>query len=83
MIFDEVPHSTVSASLLGLRLSLLYTVNTAERGLELVCDYHFYTLGPPSTVVRQRQRMQLRVENISDWMRSEILRLNLWKTAFV
>src|SRR6218665_1971340 len=50
-----------------------------------VSAYHsqLYTWGPPSTVVQHRLRMELGVERIAEWMRSNRLRLNPKKTDFL
>src|SRR6218665_1602060 len=40
-------------------------------------DSHLYTWGPPSTVAQQRRRMDLGVQRIAEWMRSNrLMRLN-------
>src|SRR6218665_1198761 len=46
-------------------------------------DNTLYTWGPPSTVAQQRHRIELGVERIAEWMRSNRLRLNPEKTDFL
>src|SRR6218665_3304432 len=77
-------------SVLGPLLFLLYTSNLGELAANLGLSSHFYaddsqlyTWGPPSTVVQQRRRMELGVERIAEWMRSNRLRLIPEKTDFL
>src|SRR6218665_3592579 len=70
--------------------TLPYTADLGELAASLGLSSHFYaddsqlyTWGPPSTVVQQRRRMELGVERIAEWMRSNRLRLNLEKTDFL
>ena len=76
--------------MLGPLLLLLYTADLGELPATLGLSSHFfaddsqlYTLGPPSTVVKQRRQMELGVERIAEWMRSNRLRLNPEKTDFL
>src|SRR6218665_2212689 len=69
---------------------LPYTADFGELAASLGLSSHFYaddsqlyTWGPPSTVVQQRRRMELGVERIAEWMRSNRLRLNPEKTDFL
>src|SRR6218665_1684256 len=77
-------------SVLGLLLFLLYTADLGEIAASLGLSSHFYadhsqlyTWGPPSTVPQQRRRMELGVERIAEWMRSNRLRLNPEKMDFL
>src|SRR6218665_4047666 len=70
-------------SVLGPLLFLLYTADLGELAASLSLSSHFYaddsqlyTCGPPSTVAQQRRRMELGIERIAEWMRSNRLRLN-------
>src|SRR6218665_662385 len=77
-------------SMLWPLLFLLYTADLGELGVSLGLSSHFYaddsqlyTWGPPSTVAQQRRRMELGVERIAEWMRSNRLRLKPKKTCGV
>ena len=77
-------------SVLGPLLFLLYTADVGDLAASLGLSSHFYaddsqlyTSGPPSSVVQQRQRMELGIEQIAEWMRSNRLRLNPEKTDFL
>src|SRR6218665_1520716 len=77
-------------SVLGPLLFLLYTTNVGEIAGSLGLSSHFYahdsqlyTWGPPSTVPQQQRHMELGVERITEWMRSNRLRLNPEKTDFL
>src|SRR6218665_16988 len=77
-------------SVLGPLLFLLYTADLGELAASLSLSSHFYaddsqlyTWGPPSTVAHQRHRMELGIERIAEWMRSNRMRLNPEKTDFM
>src|SRR6218665_350451 len=67
-------------SVLGLLLFLLYAAALGQIAASLGQSSHFYaddsqlyTWDPPSTVPQQRRRMELGVERIAEWMRSNRL----------
>src|SRR6218665_460196 len=77
-------------SVLGPLLFLPYTAAVGESAARLglsshfYADYsHLYTWGPPSSDGLQRRRMELGVEQIAEWMRSNRLCLNSEKTEFL
>src|SRR6218665_1898070 len=77
-------------SLLGPLLFLLYTADVGELAASLGLSSHFYaddsqlyTWGHPSSGGLQRRRMELGVEQIAEWMRSNRLCLNSKKTEFL
>src|SRR6218665_3268333 len=67
-------------SVLGPLLFLLYTADVGEVAVSLGLSSHFYaddsqlyTWGHPSSDGLQRRRMELGVEQIAEWMRSNRL----------
>src|SRR6218665_3813475 len=75
---------------LGPLLFLLYMADVGELAASLGLSSHFYaadsqlyTWGHPSSDRVQRRRMELRVERIAEWMRSNRLCLNSEKTEFL
>src|SRR6218665_3852114 len=77
-------------SVLGPLLFLLYTTDVGELAASLGLLFHFfahdsqlYTWGHPSSDGLQRRRMELGVEQIAEWMRSNRLCLNSEKTKFL
>ena len=77
-------------SVLGPLLFLLYTADVGELAASLGLSSHFYaddsqlyTWGHPSSDGLQKRRMELGVERIAEWMRSNRLCLNSEKTEFL
>src|SRR6218665_1579453 len=76
-------------SVLGPLLFLLYTADVGELAANLVLSSHFYaddsqlyTWGHPSSDGLELCRMELGVEQIAEWMRSNRLCLNSEKMEF-